>query len=79
MCELILDTIEPSPVGGEKKLVQKIKKVLICTSCAKIIRGKFKTTRLSKGQNFACFIGKCKLHSNSLKYHYHPVYQIILS
>jgi hypothetical protein len=33
---------------------------VICTSCAKATRGRFRMTKLIKNQLFSCYIGKSK-------------------
>ncbi|CAF0796043.1 unnamed protein product [Brachionus calyciflorus] len=39
-------------------LAPKVEKNLVCISCAKATRGKFRLTKLSNKKNFSCFIGK---------------------
>jgi hypothetical protein len=35
-------------------------RVLICSSCAKTTRGRFRITKLTQHEAFVCYVGKCK-------------------
>lgn len=42
----------------QDQIYQKVSKVLICSSCANFVRGKYKLARLTKSQSFTCHFGK---------------------
>ena len=48
------------PAASQSLISQKFTKTLICTSCAKATRGKYKLVRLMRNQNFSCYMGKSK-------------------
>ena len=57
VCELVVDSVVKK--GEEEIQNTKIEKTLVCSSCAKLMKGKYKITKLAKNQNFICCIGKC--------------------
>lgn len=61
-CEFIIDSLVSDGQSQNNQSTQKVEKVLICNSCAKSTRGKFRLTRLSKNINFSCFMGKCMFY-----------------
>jgi hypothetical protein len=57
LCELAVDSMTRK--GDEEIQNSKNEKIYICSSCAKLMKGKYKLTKLAKNQNFICSIGKC--------------------
>ena len=48
--------------NDESQINQKIEKCFVCASCAKIMKTKYRVTKLTKNQNFVCAVGKCMIH-----------------
>jgi len=46
-----------------KQNSKQMEEVVVCTSCARAMRGRYKLSKLPENFDFYCAMGTCKLHA----------------